>query len=119
MDLSLKDLTRLAVSQASRDLSDLARSQVPTDADGYLRAGELLEEARRLVSGAEQVLRLAVAFERARGTSWQEIGDGLGASRQAAHERYAPVVDEVHEHPVCVARGRRRDARLVGLPRRS
>ena len=40
---------------------------------------------------------LAVAFERARGTSWQEIGDELGASRQAAHERYASVVDEIHE----------------------
>jgi hypothetical protein len=97
MELSLKDLTRLAVSQASRDLSDLARSQVPTSSDGYLRAGELLSEARRLAAGADQVVRLAVAFERARGTSWQEIGDELGASRQAAHERYAPIVDEIHE----------------------
>jgi hypothetical protein len=63
-------LGRLAFSQACRDLSDLARAHVATSADGHLRPGELLEEAGRLVAGAEQALRMAVVAERLRGASW-------------------------------------------------
>jgi hypothetical protein len=48
-----------------------------------------IERAARLVDRAELVLLRAVALERARGCSWQTIGDELGISRQAAHERFA------------------------------
>ncbi|HEV7885898.1 MAG TPA: hypothetical protein VGO81_20160, partial [Solirubrobacteraceae bacterium] len=41
--------------------------------------------------------RLAVAAERAGGSSWQDIGEALGCTRQAAHERYAAAVDEISE----------------------
>lgn len=34
----------------------------------------------------------AVAMARASGRSWTEIGDALGVSRQAARERFSPVV---------------------------
>jgi DNA-directed RNA polymerase specialized sigma24 family protein len=53
---------------------------VPTYADGHLRPGELLEEATRLVAGAEATLRMAVVAERLRGTSWAEIGEALGVT---------------------------------------
>jgi hypothetical protein len=88
-------LGRLAFSQACRDLSDLARAHVATYADGHLRPGELLEEAARLVAGAEQALRMAVVAERLRGTSWAQIGDTLGVTRQSAHERYAAFEHEM------------------------
>ena len=38
---------------------------------------------------AEDVLRLAVAAERAAATSWQDIGERLDVTRQSAHERFA------------------------------
>src|SRR6266536_3410545 len=90
-------LGRLAFSQACRDLSDLARAHVATDADAHLRPGELLEEAGRLVAGAEQALRMAVVAERLRGTSWAEIGEALGVTRQSAHERYASFEHELRQ----------------------
>jgi hypothetical protein len=42
-------------------------------------------------------VRLAVVAERYRGTSWAEIGEALGVTRQAAHERYADAEREVRE----------------------
>ena len=39
-------------------------------------------------------LRVIVRRIRAQGHSWQEIGDTLGISRQAAHERFSPYEDE-------------------------
>lgn len=88
-------LGRLALSYACRDLSDLARAHVATYADGHLRPGELLKEAARLVAGAEATLKIAVVAERLRGTSWAEIGEALGVTRQSAHERYAPFEREM------------------------
>lgn len=38
-------------------------------------------------------LRVIIRRIRAQGHSWQEIGEILGISRQAAHERFSP-----HEH---------------------
>jgi hypothetical protein len=92
-----RSLGRLAFSQACRDLSDLARAHVATDADGYLRPGELLEDAGRLVAGAEQALRMAVVAERLRGASWAQIGETLGVTRQSAHERYAAREHELRQ----------------------
>jgi hypothetical protein len=97
MTWSESDLTRLALSAECRELSDLARALVPARPDGAGQPGSLIEEASRLRSRAEQALRLAVAAERARGSSWQDIGNALGCSRQAAHERYAAIVDEISE----------------------
>jgi hypothetical protein len=90
-------LGRLAFSEACRNLSDLARAHVPTYADGHLRPGELAGEAARLIAGAEQVLRMAVVAERLRGTSWAEIGEALGVTRQSAHERYATFEHELRQ----------------------
>src|SRR4051794_28498621 len=48
-----------------------------------------------MVRDAEDVVRLAVAGERAAGTSWQEIGDRLDVTRQSAHERFARPVEQI------------------------
>ena len=91
------ELHRIAYLVACRELSDAARGQVATYGQEYRRAGELVEDALRLVHQADEVLRLAVATERAASTSWQEIGERLDVSRQAAHERFARVVDEISD----------------------
>lgn len=111
--LSTRDLARLAFSVQCRELSDLARSFAQTYADSYARGGELTEEAERLVAGAEYARVLAITTERARGTSWETIGENLrpdarqsaekpsgepdGVSKQAARKRFGDAVDEVLE----------------------
>lgn len=51
---------------------------------------ELAKAERRILSD--------VAFARQEGVSWAIIAEGLGVSRQAAHERYAsPVTDYLAE----------------------
>ncbi len=64
---------------------------------------EPLQDAARLLAGAERALRLAVAAERLQGASWAQSGDALGVTRQSAHERYAPFEREVR-HALLFAR---------------
>jgi hypothetical protein len=59
----------------------ITTSESPDPADG-LRAAQVL---RRL---AEQIEARHVAAARLAGWSWQEIGDALGVSRQAAHKKH-------------------------------
>jgi hypothetical protein len=47
------------------------------------------------VRDAESRLVRAVAAARGGGGSWTEIGDVLGVSKQAAHERFAGVLDRL------------------------
>lgn len=42
--------------------------------------GQLVEQARRLAEKAEELLEQAVIAERARNTSWDQIGQALGGS---------------------------------------
>jgi hypothetical protein len=93
---TLANLLRLAHSDACAELSDYARSSATTYADGYAHGGELVEAAQRMVREAEDVRLLAVAAERARGVSWETIGEALGdVSRQAAQQRFGERVDEL------------------------
>ncbi|MEU0791332.1 DUF3887 domain-containing protein [Amycolatopsis sp. NPDC005961] len=50
-------------------------------------------EALRKVRAAEATLREAVEAAREAGHTWQEIGDLLGTSRQAAFQRFGRPVD--------------------------
>jgi hypothetical protein len=94
---SHSELHLIAYLTGCQELSDQARRQVSTYGDEHRRAGELVEDALRLVRHADEVLRLAIAAERAASTSWQEIGERLDVSRQAAHERFARIVDEISD----------------------
>ncbi len=47
-----------------------------------------VKDAARHLERAESDLRASVARARERGATWQQVGDALGISRQAAHERF-------------------------------
>lgn len=88
-----RDLLRLDLSREARELAELAAALVPTYADEHAAAGELVADAQRAVYAAEALLIAAVAAERGRSTSWEEIGQALGVTRQAAHARFGDEVD--------------------------
>ncbi len=62
---------------------ELVRDYVETSA-----GVETLRELAFTRRTVDQLTRIAVADARAGGLSWQEIGDALGITRQAAHERF-------------------------------
>ena len=54
---------------------------------------DLVRRARDVDALAEQVLRLSVQQGRDAGHTWQEIGDLLGVTRQAAFQRFGKPID--------------------------
>lgn len=52
-----------------------------------------VRSARRLAGAVDEALRAAVQRARAAGRTWQEIGDLLGTSRQAAFQRFGRPID--------------------------
>jgi hypothetical protein len=63
-----------------------------SDAEGSPGLAEVVA-ANRLVREAQDRLRQSVERARGRGHTWQEIGDVLGTSRQAAFQRFGRPVD--------------------------
>lgn len=53
----------------------------------------LVRSAHEVRDGAEELLAAAVQQARAAGRTWQEIGEVLGVSRQAAFQRYGKPID--------------------------
>ncbi|MBO0819630.1 MAG: DUF3887 domain-containing protein [Nocardiopsaceae bacterium] len=53
----------------------------------------LVRLAADLRAAADQTLRMAVDRARAAGRTWQEIGDALGVTRQAAFQRFGHPID--------------------------
>lgn len=85
--LSLSDLAALLAEQAgvvNRDVRD------PLTPPRYL---DLIRHAQRAHLLAEQVLKLCVQQARDAGHTWQEVGDLLGVTRQAAFQRFGKPVD--------------------------
>jgi Protein of unknown function (DUF3887) len=62
----------------------------PLASPAYL---DLVRRAQGLDDLAEQVLRLCVQQSRDAGHTWQEIGDLLGVTRQAAFQRFGKPID--------------------------
>jgi hypothetical protein len=62
----------------------------PLASPAYL---DLVRRAQGLDDLAEQVLRLCVQQGRDAGHTWQEIGDLLGVTRQAAFQRFGKPID--------------------------
>lgn len=94
------------------DDAELARAQaldtLITTAEGIYRAedyGDMIGAVRLVELAADQARRAVVAEARAAGTTWQEIGDALGVTRQAAEARFGgraasavrSTVDSDHE----------------------
>jgi len=84
---SLTDLSNSLAEQGSV----LARAVgSPLASPAYL---DLIRCARGVNDLAEQVLRLCVQQSRDAGHTWQEIGDLLGVTRQAAFQRFGKPID--------------------------
>ena len=84
---SLTILSGLLAEQASA-LAQAVGS--PLASPAYL---DLVRRAQGLDDLAEQVLRLCVQQSRDAGHTWQEIGDLLGVTRQAAFQRFGKPID--------------------------
>ncbi|MCX4672547.1 hypothetical protein OG453_38895 [Streptomyces sp. NBC_01381] len=84
MSKTMRNRVALPVSSARCD--DARKSTPP---------GQLVEQARRLVDEAQEILKLAVVAERMRGTSWDTIGAADGNStKSATHKRYSAQVTQ-------------------------
>lgn len=62
-----------------------------TASEGVARAedyGDMIGAVRLVELAADQARRAVVAEARAADTTWQEIGDALGVTRQAAEARF-------------------------------
>jgi hypothetical protein len=84
---SLATLSALLAEHASA-LAETAGS--PLSAPAYLDLAQRAQDADVL---AGQVLKLAVQQCRDAGHTWQEIGDLLGVTRQAAFQRFGKPID--------------------------
>lgn len=84
---SLGALSALLAAQAAALAETAGR---PLSAPAYLDLARRAQDADVL---AGQVLRLAVQQCRDAGHTWQEIGDLLGVTRQAAFQRFGKPID--------------------------
>ncbi|MEY9849007.1 DUF3887 domain-containing protein [Streptacidiphilus sp. MAP5-3] len=90
MDESPRTLAALSALLAEQS-SVLAQAVgSPLASPAYL---DLVQRARDVDSLAEQVLKLCVQQSRDAGHTWQEIGDLLGVTRQAAFQRFGKPID--------------------------
>jgi hypothetical protein len=87
---SPQTLTILSGLLAERALTLAQAVSSPLASPAYL---DLVRRARDLDDLSEQVLRLCVDQSRDAGHTWQEIGDLLGVSRQAAFQRFGKPID--------------------------
>lgn len=84
---TLADLSALLAEQAS-GLTRAVGS--PVESPAYL---DLVRRAQGVHELADQVLKLCVQQSRDAGHTWQELGDLLGVTRQAAFQRFGKPID--------------------------
>ncbi len=61
---------------------------------------DLVRRSRAVDDLAEQVFKLCVQQSRDAGHTWQEIGDLLGVTRQAAFQRFGRPIDPERGEPM-------------------
>jgi len=83
---TLRDHLTAALDVAEPGLA----ARLERDPDAYLDLVRLVRDARDTTDG---MLRDAITSARAAGCTWNDVGGVLGMSRQAAQQRFAPVVD--------------------------
>ncbi len=89
-----ESLTRLAreYSQLASEHRELA-SAVSRDSDGRIPERHnfpyWIFQLTVLAAEAERLLALEVELARKHGTTWADIGEALGVSKQAAHDRFS------------------------------
>lgn len=73
------------------NIEDQLRKIHDPDVDDYSTGADVrLQTMRRMQQGLDALtVEVVEAARQVDGMTWQQIGDALGVSRQAAHERYA------------------------------
>jgi hypothetical protein len=96
------DAAQLLYADDARRLSDLARGLVPTSRDH--EPGDYLREALLVAREVKRLMAAAVLVERARGMSWERIGEIAGGiTKQSAQKKWEDtaaaldvLVDGIH-----------------------
>jgi hypothetical protein len=78
------------LGSAAQIVDDSMRLLVQRTGEGKLTVGAALAATAALRDAADQKLFQLVGFARDEGASWAQIGEALGVSTQAAHQRYGP-----------------------------
>lgn len=86
----MPDASTLVGQRLHRQLGQLLAAPVLKSANDPL---ELVRAASQIREGAEALMGATVQQAREVGRTWQEIGDVLGVSRQAAFQRYGKPID--------------------------
>jgi hypothetical protein len=71
-------------------LDDAMRDLVRRHGGGELTVGAALAATAALRDAADRKLFVLVGYAREAGASWASIGEALGVSTQAAHQRFGP-----------------------------
>ena len=71
-------------------LDDAMRDLVRRGGGGELTVGAALAATAALRDAADRKLFVLVGYAREAGASWSSIGEALGVSTQAAHQRFGP-----------------------------
>lgn len=85
-----KPITAISALVAERATAFASRAANPVTPPDYL---DLVALAREVDALAGQLLKLSVRQCRDAGHTWQEIGDLLGVTRQAAFQRFGRPID--------------------------
>lgn len=85
--LSPRDESRIALASRAWFLCGRATALMPVDPEAP--PGSLLSAALAFQQDAEELVYRAVIAERERGTTWEQIAQAAGITRQTAHERWA------------------------------
>ncbi|MEO6318445.1 MAG: hypothetical protein ABIP36_06650 [Acidimicrobiales bacterium] len=71
-------------------VDEAMRELVQRTGDGQLTVGAALAATATLREAADRKLFVLVDFARTSGASWAAIGEALGVTTQAAHQRFGP-----------------------------
>ncbi|MCO1654101.1 hypothetical protein [Pseudonocardia humida] len=91
--LTARAAAELALAAAVREVSDFARSMVPTGSVRDRYDGLLIADARQLTALAGRALAAAVVVERTDGTPWPAVAQATGEDPRAVRARWEPAVE--------------------------
>jgi hypothetical protein len=80
----------LGAAAANAIIHDAMRDLVRRTGEDELTVGAALAATAALRDAADRKLFELVGFARSAGASWASIGEALGVSTQAAHQRFGP-----------------------------
>lgn len=82
----------IKTGEAMSTLTSVTESVTTSYGNGSANLLDTLGGLRLVELAVDQARRAVVARARAEGYTWQEMGDTLGTTRQAAHERFSEKI---------------------------